>query len=181
MIKAYDHLYKDIDHVVIYMQYTTDLKRDTYSVSNRFELNTPLNRFLKQIKTVVYLRDIGLMDPITHSIDRIKDLMRGKVFSKDVPEDSKKLEQADFLKLENFKRLVKEYEYDKIKNVLLLDYRDCSPQFTDYLEQNGFKTIDFSTAFKDAKIPPTLIYDQHWSNHGRSIIANMIADYIEGE
>ena len=177
MINAYKHLFNKIDHVVIYMQYTTDLKRDTYAVSSRFSLNTPLNQFLKQIKTVVYLRDIGLMDPITQSIEQMTNLMRGKMFSQEVPED---LEKEDLLKLENFKRLIEQYGYDKHKNVLLLDYSLCSPQFLTYLEQNGFKTIDYITVFAVSKIPPTFIFDQHWSNHGRSIIANLIAEYIKG-
>ena len=178
MINAYKHLFNKIDHVVIYMQYTTDLKRDTYAVSSRFSLNTPLNQFLKQIKTVVYLRDIGLMDPITQSIEQMTNLMRGKMFSQEVPED---LEKEDLLKLENFKRLIEQYGYDKHKNVLLLDYSLCSPQFLTYLEQNGFKTIDYCTVFEVSKSPPTFIFDQHWNNHGRSLIANLIAEYIEGE
>jgi len=179
LIKAYKHLFNNIEHVVIYMQYTTDLERDTYAVSNRFSLNTPLNRFLKQIKTVVYLRDIGLMDPITRSINGLTNLMRGKMYSETAAIEDP--EKADHLKLENFKRLIEHYEYDKHKNVLLLDYSICSPQFLTYLEQNGFKTIDFSKVFEITKTPPTLIYDQHWSNYGRSLIANLIAEYIEGK
>lgn len=178
LINAYKHLFNKIDHVVIYMYYPNDLERGTYSVSNRLALNTPLNRFLKKIKTVVYLKDIGLLDPINHSIKRMTNLMRGTRFSEVEPGDP---EKEDLLKLENFKRLIEKYGYDKHKNVLLLDYDICSPQFLTYLEQNEFKTIDFSTVFEVTKIPPTLIYDLHWSSHGRSLIANLIAKYIESE
>ncbi|WP_298499375.1 hypothetical protein [uncultured Algibacter sp.] len=177
MIKAYEHLFDDIEHVVIYMQYTTDLKRDTYTISDRFSLDTPLNRFLKEIKTVVYLRDLGLMDPITKSIEKIKTVINGDRSVKEV--ENVNQEKEDRLKLENFKQLVKQYGYDKHKNVLLLDYSLCSTQFLDYLEQNQFKTINFNKSFEVSKTPPTLIYDQHWNNHGRNLITNLLEEYIQ--
>ncbi len=176
MMQAYKHLFDNIEYIVTYMQFTTDLDRDKYTVSNRFSLDTPLSRFLKQIKTVVYLRDIGLLDPVTECLSGLKNRIQGKK----IAEDSNRISENEInsLRLENFKRLIEKYNFDKEKNVLLIDFSLCSSQFITYLEQNNFKTINFNTAFKASKIPPTLIYDQHWSKHGRNLIANLIKEYL---
>ena len=177
LLKAYQHLFDKIEHIIVYMRFTDDLDRNSYEVSNRFSLNTPLNRILKQIKTVVYLRDIGLMDPITNFVDGVKKVMNGKSFIKEKElVDKNKLDQ---IKFENFKHLVETYEYDKNKNILLLDYSLCPPQFLNYMKKNGFQTIDFSEEFKASSTPPTYIFDQHWNNQGRNIIANLISNYIQ--
>lgn len=177
MIKAYNHLFEDIEHVIIYMEFTTDLDRDRYIVSDRFALDTPLNRFLKKIKTVVYLRDIGLMDPVTQLADNIKYTLKGK--KSPGPFSIKDTKKENLSKLNNFKKLIQTYGFDKEKNVLLLDFSMCPQEFLDYLEKNSFKTIDFHSTFRESKIPPTLIYDQHWNNHGRNIVAELIKDYLK--
>jgi len=179
MIKAYNHLFNEIENVIIYMEYTTDLERDTYTVSYRFSLNTAVNRFLKQIKTFVYLRDIGLMDRIIKSIDGMKNIMHGKKFTEEKALIDQ--EKDDLLKLENFKKLIEQYGYDKNKNVMLLDYSLCSSQFLTYLEQNDFETIDFSAVLEASKSPTTLIYDRHWNDHGRTLIAKLLSEYIESK
>lgn len=180
LIKTYDSIFKKIDYTVIYMRFTDDLTRDTYAVSERLSLNTPVNRILKEIKTVVYLKDVGLFDPITQTMGSLMSLIKGGAkqptnISKPDPD------KVNAKRLENFKRLVAEYGFDKDKNILLLDARLCSEEFLDYLKKNGFKTLDFSKAFEASKTPTDLNYDQHWNDHGRELLAQLIADYVKSK
>ncbi|MDO6853326.1 hypothetical protein Q4599_07020 [Cellulophaga lytica] len=175
LIASYNHLFKDIDRVVIYMRYTDDLITGEYKVSGRLSLDTPVNRLLKKSKLIVYAKDIGAFDPIKDKIAATINFVKG-VKTPEVKETNK-----DAIYLANFKKLIKTYNYDKEKNVLLLDYSLCSSEFLSYLKQNNFKTIDFSSDFIKSKEPKTLIYDQHWNNLGREIIADEIVNYIKNE
>lgn len=175
LIASYDHLFKDMDRVVIYMRYTDDLITGKYKVSNRLSLDTPVNRLLKKSKLIVYAKDIGAFAPIKDKIAAAINFIKGVK----IPEIKKT--NKDDLYLKNFKKLIKTYNYDKEKNVLLLDYSLCSSEFLSYLKQNNFKTIDFSSDFIKSKEPKTLIYDQHWNNLGREIIADEIVEYIKDE
>ncbi|WKB80771.1 hypothetical protein QYR09_13575 [Cellulophaga lytica] len=175
LIASYKHLFKDIDRVVIYMRFTDDLITGEYAVSNRLSLDTPMNRLLKKSKLIVYAKDIGAFDPIKNVVESTVN------FIKKVKPNPKVEVNKDSIYLANFKKLVKTYNYDKKKNVLLLDYRLCSSEFLSYLKQNNFKTINFNEAFEKSSTPKTLIYDQHWNNLGREIIADEIVDYIKNE
>lgn len=175
LIASYKHLFKDIDRVVIYMRFTDDLITGEYAVSNRLSLDTPMNRLLKKSKLIVYAKDIGAFDPIKNVVESTIN------FIKKVKPNPKVEVNKDSIYLVNFKKLVKTYNYDKQKNVLLLDYSLCSSEFLSYLKQNNFKTINFNEAFEKSSTPKTLIYDQHWNNLGREIIADEIVDYIKNE
>ncbi|SNQ43937.1 hypothetical protein [Cellulophaga lytica] len=175
LIQSYEHLFKDIDKVFIYMRYTDDLTVGEYKVSSRLSLNTPLNRLLKKSKLIVYAKDIGLFDPV-------KNKMTSTInFVKRVKPNPKVEVNNDSIYLANFKKLVKTYNYNKEKNVLLLDYSLCSKDFLEYLRSNDFKSINFNSDFKKDSRPKTLIYDQHWNNLGREIIANEIVEYLKKE
>ena len=175
LIQSYNHLFKDIDKVIVYMRYTDDLTVGEYKVSSRLSLNTPVNRLLKQSKLIVYAKDIGLFDPIKNKIaSTINLIKRAK------PNDNVEVNK-DSIYLANFKKLVKTYNYDKEKNVLLLDYSLCSKEFLEYLKRNDFESIDFSALFQNDSRPKTLIYDQHWNNLGRDIIADEIVRYLRKE
>ncbi len=175
LMQQYQKIFNKIDHVIIYMRYTDDLDRDVYQVSNRLSLNTPLNRAIKKVKTIVYMKDIGLFDPVTKKISQITKLIKNEE-TKDMGIID--LESIDKKRIKVFESLVAKYDYDKEKNILLLDSSLCSDLFLSYVESNGFKILDFSKAFQNSKKPPTLIYDQHWNNHGRDLIANLIAQSI---
>lgn len=175
LIASYKHLFKDIDRVVIYMRFTDDLITGEYAVSNRLSLDTPMNRLLKKSKLIVYAKDIGAFDPIKNVVESTIN------FIKRAKPNPKVEVNKDSIYLVNFKKLVKTYNYDKKKNVLLLDYSLCSSEFLSYLKQNNFKTINFNEAFEKSSTPKTLIYDQHWNNLGREIIADEIVDYIKNE
>lgn len=175
LIDSYKHLFKDIDRVVIYMRFKDDLITGEYTVSNRLSLDTPINRLLKKSKLIVYAKDIGALDPFKNVVESTVN------FVKQVKPNIKVEVNNDSIYLANFKKLVNTYNYDKQKNVLLLDYSLCSSEFLSYLKQNNFKTINFDEAFKKSSVPKTLIYDQHWNNLGREIIADEIVDYIKNE
>lgn len=175
LITSYNHLFKDIDRVVIYMRYTDDLTVGEYKVSNRLSLDTPLNRLLKKSKLIVYANDIGLFDPIKTKVTATINFIKG-VKTPEIKETNK-----DTLYLTNFKKLIKAYNYDKEKNILLLDYSLCSSEFLEYLDHNNFKSIDFNSGFKKDTKSKTLIYDQHWNNLGREIIADKIVEFLREE
>ena len=179
LIQAYDSVFKKIDYTVIYMRFTDDLTRDSYAVSDRLSFNTPVNRIMKEIKTVVYLKDVGLFDPITQTMGSLMSLIKGGAKPGNTAKRSQ--EEINGIRLENFEKLIAEYGYDKDKNILLLDSRLCSEEFLDYLKKNGFKTLDFSKTLEASETPTDLIYDQHWNDHGRELLAQLIADYVKSK
>lgn len=178
LIKAYDSIFKKMDRTIIYMRFTDDLTRSEYKISNRLSLDTPVNRILKEIKTVVYLKDIGLFDPITKTVGSVLSLLKGKTDGQGTPKAPDKV-AIDEKRLENFKTLVETYGYDKKKNILLLDGRLCSEDFLNYLKGNGYQIIDFSKTFLASETPTDLIYDQHWNDHGRELLAELISNYLK--
>ncbi|TXN35986.1 hypothetical protein FVB32_15610 [Flagellimonas hymeniacidonis] len=177
LIQAYRDIFKEMDHVVIYMRFTDDLERSEYKHSNRLSLDTPISRLAKHVKSIVYLKDIGLVDPITKSLSRVLSLFAEG-------SRTRKLSSTPIVKdtyatrIQNFKILVDQYGYDKQKNVLLLDYSLCPNQFLSFLDENKFKSIDFGKDLNDSELPTTLIYDQHWNDNGRQLIAELVAEYV---
>ncbi|TAI48562.1 hypothetical protein [Flagellimonas allohymeniacidonis] len=175
LIHSYSVLFDDMDQVLIYMRFIDDLERSEYEVSSRLSLDTPISRLAKHFKSIVYLKDIGLLDPVTHAISKL-----GNLRAKNRVSDSTEETESDitFARIQNFKDLVDFYDYDKSKNVLLVDYRLCPSEFLDFLKENEFKTIDFGESLARSKSPTDLIYDQHWNDHGRELIAKEIANYL---
>ncbi len=92
--------------------------------------------------------------------------------------DEAQQKTIDLQCIENFKSLINLYGFDKSKTSFLLDSRKTSQRFLDYCLENNITIIDFSENFKNSKKGTTLIYDWHWNNHGRELIAITIADYI---
>ena len=41
--------------------------------------------------------------------------------------------------------------------------------------------MDVSGTLKASKTPTTLIYDRHWNDHGRSLVAELIANYYKNQ
>ena len=70
------------------------------------------------------------------------------------------------------------YGFDKCKTTILLDSRKTSSSFLAYCRANHIKYIDFAETFENTKSPVTLIYDHHWNDHGRELIAKVVSDYI---
>tara|TARA_R110000796_G_scaffold252631_2_gene389324 strand:+ start:6442 stop:7395 length:954 start_codon:yes stop_codon:yes gene_type:complete len=174
LINAYQKDFELIDFVYIKLKFNNDLRRPKYEVMNsRLNMNSPINNLLKKSKLLIYLTDIGFIDPIKDFIKDIKEI--GKPRLPEVKESAvqEKLNAETYI--DNFKSLVDLYGYDKEKNVLLIDAEETSEAFINYLNKNNFKYIDFGKEINHSKRPATLIYDMHWNNYGRQIIANLIS------
>ena len=183
LIHAYEEDFKLIDEIIVYLNYESDLKRATYSPDYKRinMLRSPLFRLRDNVKLLAYGSKIGVLEPL-------KKLATGKAF-----EDGRKGYQTNEVKtmsaeqlriqdeqyLNNFKSLVRLYGFDKSKTTLLLDSRKTSAYFLSYCRENGIQYIDFAPAFKSSTRSTTLIYDWHWNNHGRDLIAEVISDYVE--
>jgi hypothetical protein len=184
LIHSYAHLFSNIDHTFIYLRYADDLGRSTYEISSRLNLDSKLSRTVKQIKLLVYLRDIGALDPLTQLPSRIKGFVSSikgdaSVSVEKSSQETRAEEIAqDQQKLENFKKLIATYSIDKEKFTFLLDRSTCSDSFLAYLEAKNYKILDLNIALNNSKQPTTLVYDQHWSQHGRMLLADLISNYV---
>lgn len=182
LINAYKDLFNDIDYVFLGIKFSNDLNRGEYTVvQDRLALESPVNKMLKKSKLLVYCKSIGILDPPQLLFHRIKNSIRPVIPKKKLTEQELKEKQIenDRKYLKNFKNLIALYGYDKDKFVLLLDSSSTSNIFLDYLNKNNFTYIDFFSAFEKSGKPSTLIYDRHWNDNGRSIIASLISSYIK--
>jgi len=178
LINAYDDQFKLIDEIIIYLNYESDLNRGVYKPNRQriAMLRSTVFRIRDNIKLLAYGSKIGIVDPL-------KNLVTGKAFQEENPKgyETNQIvisEAKEKEYLENFKSLIKLYGFDKCKTTILLDSRKTNDSFLEYCRQNDIKYLDFAPAFKNSKKPVTLIYDHHWNNHGREIIAKVISDYI---
>ena len=160
-----------IDYYVISIRYEDDLTRGEYKPINR----VPGYAYLKYSKLLVYAQDIGLIDPVKKLAAKILGFRKRN--SKKI-ETAKKEIDLDNLYLNNFKNLVEDYNLDKSKSTFLLDGSITNQKFLDYLKAENIDFIDYSKVFYNDNVPKTLIFDQHWNDKGRSLIAGMIADYV---
>ncbi len=179
LIHQYKKQFDLIDHVIIYIRFSDDLRRDKYEViQDRLALESPLNKLFKKSKLLVYSKNIGIFDPIRKLPSRIINFLNRKKVKKAVHKSPNAEAKKYKRYIENFEHLVEAYGYDKNRFVLLLDTKTTSSLFISYLDKNQYNYIDFSKAFEISKSPTTLIYDQHWNNHGRDLIATLITGYI---
>lgn len=163
-----------IDYIVISVRYEDDLIRSEYVPVNRI----PGYSFLKYSKLLIYVQDIGLMDPFKRIMAQFRELGKGE------PQKSESTEKTidlDSIYLENFKGLIENYGLDKQRTAFLLDGSITAPGFLNYLESKNIKVIDYAEKFYRDKSPKTLIFDQHWNDRGRTLIAQMIADFVKEE
>lgn len=186
LVDAYADQFELIDEIIYYLNYESDLERGVYEPNyDRIKMlrSTPF-KVRDNIKILAYGSKIGVLEPI-------KRLVSGKAFTDNTNQgfktnqiddkDSEETKRIDLQRLENFKSLVNRYGFDKSKTSLLLDSRKTSAMFLEYCKAEGIDYIDFSDAFKTSKKSTTLIYDWHWNNHGRQLIATTIADYIKNK
>ncbi|TYA71858.1 hypothetical protein [Seonamhaeicola marinus] len=175
LIEAYKEDFNLIDKVYIYLKFKDDLKRDEYKVSYaRMQLETPLNKALREVKLLVYTQNIGFLDSAKSLMGKVLSFGKLKKSKKGKEEKQNKNE----LYISNFNNLVEKYNYNKDKFVLFFEGGDEVPnEFLSFLNENKFKYINLSQAFEKSKFPVTLIYDKHWNNHGRDIVAQEIASY----
>lgn len=173
LIDTYKDKFELIDFIVLGLKFENDLTRSEYKLIER----KPVLPILSYSKLYLYMQTIGFLDPLKNKAYSLKEFIQnpgGK------PKKSKKVKEDMFPEyLKNFQLLIKNYGYDHSKMVLLLDSRITDIRFMHYLDSNGFEYIDFAKEFEKTKLPTTLIYDRHWNNHGRSIIAKIIAEYLK--
>lgn len=183
LINAYQKDFELIDEVILYMNYKNDLARGEYKpdTARIAMLSSPLFKIRNHIKLLAYGSKIGILEPIKHLVTGKAFNINAKGYKTNEIETEtpgEKLER-DQRYLANFKNLVELYGYDKTKTTLLLDSTKTSKSFLDYCDANGYKYIDFSNIFKESTKATTLIYDWHWNDHGRELIAQVISGYIK--
>ncbi|MEL0456421.1 hypothetical protein WJN01_09295 [Flavobacteriaceae bacterium SZ-1-7] len=176
ILNSYKETFDLIDHVFIYMKFENDFKRreikpDHDLVNLKYTFKFQIKRYIKLLK---YSNAIGLFDVVKNMIYRNKPKGHQKVEKEKVDENALAMEYID-----NFKAVVNRYGFNKEKNTFLLDKRKTSPLFIDYCDKMGYKYLDFGPAFEKETKPTILIYDRHWNNRGRRIIAKVISDYVK--
>lgn len=185
LINAYKKDFDLIDEIVIYLNYESDLDRGVYEPNyDRIKmLASTAFKIRDNIKILAYGSKIGILEPL-------KRMVSGKAFEetenafqtneiRTVDEDEQRT--IDLQRIENFKSLINLYGFDKKKTTILLDLRKTSYRFIDYCKANDITYIDFGDRFKTSRKSTNLIYDKHWNNHGRDLIASTIADYINAK
>lgn len=183
LIHAYRNQFELIDQIVIYLNYENDLNRETYTPNHQriAMLASPVFRIRDHIKLLSYVSKIGIMDSFKglavggNNTAAKKGAYRNNIMVES--EDSRN--RKDSLRLENFKRLVSQYGFDKSKTAILLDTRKTSNVFLNFCSVEGIDIIDFAASFEASDEPTTLIYDAHWNDHGRTLIAAEIVTFLQ--
>ena len=178
LITAYKEQFRLIDRVVIYLKFPDDLLRDRYVISQeRIRLEGGIYQYLKKSKLLVYIQNIGLLGVISSNINQVKNFLIK-------PSESSKTESigtTDNLQeryLNNFIKLSESLQYNKRKFILLLDGRECPKDFISYLNEEGYAYIDYGQLLASSKSEVTLVYDQHWNDWGRRLIATGIIEEL---
>ncbi|WP_299554832.1 hypothetical protein [Seonamhaeicola sp.] len=175
IINSYKEQFELIDYIFIYMKFKNDLRRtkikpdhDLVNLKHTFKFQ--IKRYIRVLK---YANAIGLFDGFRDIRSR---LTQGNHNYKAPEVDKKKLELKY---MENFKSLVKTYGFDKEKTIFLFDKRKTNKLFLDHCDEMGYKYLDFGESFEKATRPTDLIYDRHWNNLGRTLVATVIANYVK--
>tara|TARA_R110002051_G_scaffold138268_1_gene211022 strand:+ start:25295 stop:26224 length:930 start_codon:yes stop_codon:yes gene_type:complete len=169
LINAYSKKFDLIDYIIVYLNYPTDLHRSKY-IPDRYRislLSSPLFKIRDQIKLLSYCSSIGILEPFKElAIDKENEVV-----------ENTENDKSEFL--ENFKKLLHAYPIDKQKTFFLIDSRITNTSFLNFCDSNGYKYIDYGKSFMLEKKSTTLIYDQHWNDLGRTIIADVITKKIQ--
>lgn len=178
LIHAYKDMFDKIDHVVLGLKFKNDLTRGEYNiVQDRMHLESGLYKNIRKIKLIVYAQNRGFFDPIFKLIGTITSFLKNKTKTPIKEKTKAEIEKLQLKYIDNFKSLIEKYGFDKQRFVLLIDTSITPQIFIEHLKENNYKYIDFYDALNRSKTPTTLIYDRHWNNHGRHLIANLIAKY----
>ena len=180
LIHQYNEDFKLIDYVFIGLDFNTDLKRGQHKIiQDRMRLESPMYRNLRKIKLLTYMNSIGVIDAVKK---RIINLLSFKSKVKKEVSNMKEKDLTNEMNQEyliNFKALLKTYNFDKERYIFFIEKSRTPQKFIDYLNSNKFQFIDLSTHLMQSKQPTTLIYDKHWNDKGRSLVANSILNYFQ--
>lgn len=175
LINSYEDQFKLIDMVILGIKFENDLQRDKYEVvPYRMALESPINRLMKKSKLIVYAQSIGAISGVRRFFSKIISLGKSGT-----PKASRNIVEKEVHKkyIHNLESLMTLYGFDKSRYHFLLDETITPSIFMDYLTDNGYNYIPIGKALQEAKVPTTLVYDRHWNNNGRKIVAKSIADY----
>ncbi len=180
LVDAYQETLIDVDKIILYMKFKNDFDSAQHKADYALidKLNSPLFQIRKECKLWVYGSRHGLVAPIKKVASGILygiNYLRGRS-EVEIPPYQPSPVSA---RIANFQKLMETYGFNKEKTVLLLDSRVTDTKFLDFCISNGIEYIDFSKGFKRAKKPVTLIYDMHWNDYGRSLIAEDIANFLK--
>lgn len=188
LIKAYKNIFSLIDHVILYIDFETDLNRGEYQVATeRMSLESPLYKKMKEVKLLVYVQNNGVLEPVMKMKNKLLSTFKNKDVNNiafntnadDLELDNMTVKHLSFI--DNFESLISKYGYDKKKSALLLDKKNTPEIFVEYLDNKGYNYIDYSKYFMKSEVPTNLIYDQHWNNQGRTLVAKSIVTYFENK
>jgi len=179
---AYKAQFDLIDHIILSIKFSNDLTRKEYGVvTRRLALESPINKLLKKSKLLVYCKSIGILDPPQELTYRLLNFLKKQKTPKKIDQKSNRKINLEKMYLENFKKLTQKYGFDKERYTLLLDSRITPSIFLSFLKDNDIKFIDFAADFESTDQPTTLIYDRHWNDFGRELIAKNISRYLKEE
>ncbi|MEM9075504.1 MAG: hypothetical protein AAGC43_00630 [Bacteroidota bacterium] len=167
LVQANEEIFSKIDFIIFEFKYFDDLLRAEYSIENR-RVVFPLLRYSKLL---TYFLDIGL-------VDSVKKVLRNF----NIGQTPRKVDKTDkdSLFLNNFKSLISKYGIDKTKSAFLLNSNDTNVEFLGFLKNNGIPIIDYGDGLKKScDSPTTLIFDRHWNDNGRNIVAEAIIDFFK--
>lgn len=182
LIQAYKESFNLIDYVVLGLKFENDLTRGEYNVVyDRMNLESPIYKIAKNVKLLVYAQNIGVLDPLKNFVGRLLSFFKNPLNKPKADFVIKDVDEKHLIYIENFKKLIEIYGFDKVRYVFLLDTKMTPKVFLDYLNNNDFKYIDTFEALNKSKKPTTLIYDMHWNNHGRNLISDLISEHISTE
>ncbi|MDG1572717.1 hypothetical protein OZ410_10355 [Robiginitalea sp. M366] len=176
LLQAYREDFQNIDYTLIYLKFPDDLQRSTYQVSyDRLRLETGPYRLLKMSKLVVYLQNIGLMSAARNAVSQGMAALRPTPPPAG-PAPAPEAQKARYL--ENLQALLEQYPVDTTKTAFLLDSRNAPEEVLHILGQQGIAYLDYGPALAGSATPVTLIYDQHWNDHGREILADTLSAWV---
>ncbi|QLG46679.1 SGNH/GDSL hydrolase family protein [Costertonia aggregata] len=178
LINVYKEQFDLIDIVILGLKFENDLTRPKYEVvQSRLALESKTNRLIKKSKLLVYLNSIGVISNIRSFVNDTKYLIRFKNKGKNARTNQNKQNNGkgkyeEYLK--NFESLVSTYGFDKKRFYFLIDETITPSKFLDYLKINNYRFIKIGESLKQSEKPVTLIYDRHWNDRGRDIVAKEI-------
>lgn len=179
LINKYKEQFDLIDFVFLGLKFENDLKRNKYTIlEERMKLESPLYKTMRQSKLLVYLQTIGLLETPRMLLSKVINLVLGSGKNNEAVKEVN-VEDENNKYIANFISLINTYGFDKNRFVFLFNEEKTPEMFLDYLNYNGYKYLDFGKTLKSSKRPTNLIYDMHWNNHGRTLIAESIANYVQ--
>lgn len=169
---------KRIDLVFIYLNFDDDITRDHYTVNTRASLeNNIAFKIKREMKLLSFLNGIGLMAPLLDLPSDIRKALTGE--KPDQRYFDPQVQYGQYI--ENLDALLRTYPIDRDKSVFLLDESITDGSFMEYCRSNGYSYLDFGRPLRESTENTVLKFDpiKHWNDHGRSIMAEGIIDYMD--